>query len=79
MPEARIIKRYANRKLYDTEESRYVSLDEIAGWIREAKEALTEEWVEIAKDPFATALVQAWQAYLSQVGEVGIRALFNFT
>lgn len=34
----RVIKRYESRKLYDTEESRYVSLDEIAGWIREGQE-----------------------------------------
>jgi len=30
----RLIKRYESRKLYDTEESRYVSLEEIAGWVR---------------------------------------------
>lgn len=30
----RLIKRYESRKLYDTEESRYVSLDDIATWIR---------------------------------------------
>ena len=30
----RIIKRYANRKLYDTQHSRYVTLDEIAEMIR---------------------------------------------
>jgi polyhydroxyalkanoate synthesis repressor PhaR len=32
----RLIKRYGggSRKLYDTEESRYVSLDEIAAWVR---------------------------------------------
>lgn len=34
----RFIKRYESRKLYDTEESRYVSLDEIAQWIREGQE-----------------------------------------
>jgi polyhydroxyalkanoate synthesis repressor PhaR len=34
MPEARIIKRYANRKLYDTEHSCYVTLDQIAELIR---------------------------------------------
>jgi polyhydroxyalkanoate synthesis repressor PhaR len=34
MPEARIIKRYANRKLYDTEHSRYVTLDQISEMIR---------------------------------------------
>ncbi len=30
----RLVKRYGSRKLYDTEESRYVSLEELAGWIR---------------------------------------------
>src|SRR3954469_15496473 len=34
----RLIKRYESRKLYDTEESRYVSLDEIAAWIRQGQE-----------------------------------------
>jgi len=35
---ARLIKRYESRKLYDTEESRYVSLDELAEWIRAGAE-----------------------------------------
>jgi len=30
----RLVKRYGSRKLYDTEGSRYVALEEIAGWIR---------------------------------------------
>ncbi|HKV09280.1 MAG TPA: polyhydroxyalkanoate synthesis regulator DNA-binding domain-containing protein [Thermoanaerobaculia bacterium] len=34
----RLIKRYESRKLYDTEESRYVSLDEIASWVRQGQE-----------------------------------------
>ena len=34
----RLVKRYGSRKLYDTEESRYVSLDEMAGWIREGQQ-----------------------------------------
>jgi polyhydroxyalkanoate synthesis repressor PhaR len=34
MNEARIIKRYANRKLYDTQHSRYVTLDQISEMIR---------------------------------------------
>ena len=32
--ESRVIKRYANRKLYDTQNSRYVTLDQIAEMIR---------------------------------------------
>jgi polyhydroxyalkanoate synthesis repressor PhaR len=36
----RVIKRYGggSRKLYDTEESRYISLDEIAAWVRQGQE-----------------------------------------
>jgi polyhydroxyalkanoate synthesis repressor PhaR len=34
MAETRIVKRYANRKLYDTQKSRYVTLDQIAEMIR---------------------------------------------
>ena len=34
----RVVKRYANRKLYDTEEKRYVTLEQVAGLIREGAE-----------------------------------------
>jgi polyhydroxyalkanoate synthesis repressor PhaR len=34
MTTARTIKRYANRKLYDTRESRYVTLEHIAAMVR---------------------------------------------
>ena len=34
----RLIKRYGSRKLYDTTESRYVSLDEVAGFVRSGDE-----------------------------------------
>jgi polyhydroxyalkanoate synthesis repressor PhaR len=34
----RLIKRYESRKLYDTEESRYVSLEDIAAWVRNGQE-----------------------------------------
>lgn len=33
-----VIKKYGNRRLYDTAASRYVNLDEIAGFIREGKD-----------------------------------------
>lgn len=36
--EAKIIKRYTNRKLYDTVESRYVTLDEIAEMVKAGAE-----------------------------------------
>src|SRR3974390_2674698 len=36
--EPKVIKRYTNRKLYDTVESRYVTLDEIAEMIKQGTE-----------------------------------------
>jgi polyhydroxyalkanoate synthesis repressor PhaR len=30
----RLVKRYSNRKLYDTSESRYVTLEEISRWVK---------------------------------------------
>jgi len=36
--EAKVIKRYTNRKLYDTVESRYVTLDEIAVMVKDGVE-----------------------------------------
>ncbi len=38
MPVIRLIKRYGSRKLYDTEESRYVSLEEIGDWVRRGQQ-----------------------------------------
>ena len=40
---ARLIKRYGSRKLYDTEESRYVSLDDVAGWVRDGQEIQVQD------------------------------------
>ncbi len=36
--DARVIKRYANRKLYDTRESRYVTLQQIAKFVRDGED-----------------------------------------
>ena len=33
-----VIKKYGNRRLYDSSNSKYVNLDDIAGFIREGKE-----------------------------------------
>ena len=35
---SRLVKRYGNRKLYDTSESRYVTLDEIGRWVKAGEE-----------------------------------------
>ncbi len=42
-PPPRIVKRYANRKLYDTMSSRYVKLDEIADFVRNGVEVRVVE------------------------------------
>jgi polyhydroxyalkanoate synthesis repressor PhaR len=34
-----LVKKYANRRLYDTQESRYITLEELAGRIRDGAEA----------------------------------------
>ena len=34
----RLVKRYGNRKLYDTSESRYVTLDEIGRWVKSGED-----------------------------------------
>src|SRR4029450_10118634 len=39
----RLVKRYSNRKLYDTSESRYVTLDEIARWVKAGEDLKTVE------------------------------------
>ncbi|HVS64442.1 MAG TPA: polyhydroxyalkanoate synthesis regulator DNA-binding domain-containing protein [Thermoanaerobaculia bacterium] len=48
----RLVKRYESRKLYDTEESRYVSLQEIASFVRSGQKVLV---VESATDEDVTA------------------------
>ncbi len=42
-PETVVIKKYGNRRLYDTAGSRYVNLDEIAALVREGKEVQVVE------------------------------------
>jgi polyhydroxyalkanoate synthesis repressor PhaR len=55
----RLIKRYGggSRKLYDTEESRYVSLDELAGWVRRGQQLKVVDSAS-AEDVTAQTLAQ---------------------
>ena len=56
-PNRRVIKRYSNRKLYDTNTSRYVALDDIAGMVRRGEEvAVTDN--ETGADLTAVTLAQ---------------------
>lgn len=66
----RMIKRYGSRKLYDTEESRYVGLDEIAGWIREGQEIRVIDNAS-SEDVTSQTLVQI----ISEEGRRGTSAL----
>jgi polyhydroxyalkanoate synthesis repressor PhaR len=48
-----LVKKYGNRRLYDTEQSRYITLEELAGSVRQGKEvrvvdARTEEDLTVA-------------------------------
>lgn len=56
----RLIKRYggASRKLYDTEESRYVSLEELSAWIRAGQELRVVDSVS-GEDVTAQTLAQS--------------------
>lgn len=53
----RIVKRYGNRKLYDTRESRYITLDEIAGYVRDGEDVTVIE-NETGADQTAVAFAQ---------------------
>jgi len=66
----RLIKRYGSRKLYDTEESRYVLLEDIAGWIRQGEEVRVID-SKTAEDVTAQTLTQV----ISDEGRRGTGAL----
>ncbi len=55
----RLIKRYGggSRKLYDTEESRYVSLEELAGWVRDGQRLQVQD-SKTGEDVTAQTLAQ---------------------
>ena len=56
-PNAKIIKRYQNRKLYDTQQSCYVTLEDIAKMIRNNEEVLVID-NKTKKDITSTTLTQ---------------------
>lgn len=53
----RLIKRYGSRKLYDTTESRYVSLDEVAAFVRSGEQVEVVE-NKTGQDVTAAVLTQ---------------------
>jgi len=68
----RLIKRYGSRKLYDTEESRYVSLEELASWIRQGQQIRVVD-NKSAEDVTAQTLTQI----ISEEGRKGRSLLPN--
>ena len=68
----RLIKRYGSRKLYDTEESRYVLLEDIAAWIRQGQEVRVID-NKTAEDVTAQTLTQI----ISEEGRRGTAFLPN--
>lgn len=54
----RTIKRYANRKLYDTSERHYITLKEVAGTVRKGEDVLVVDHVT-NKDLTTQTLAQA--------------------
>jgi polyhydroxyalkanoate synthesis repressor PhaR len=68
----RLIKRYGSRKLYDTEESRYVLLEDIAAWIRQDQEIRVID-NKSAEDVTAQTLTQI----ISEEGRRGTAFLPN--
>jgi polyhydroxyalkanoate synthesis repressor PhaR len=64
---ARLIRRYESRKLYDTEESRYVSLDELATWVRDGQQVRV---IDVATDGDVTA--QTLTQIILEEGKKGV-------
>ena len=53
----RVLKRYGSRKLYDTEASRYATLEELVGWIRDGQQVRVVD-NESGEDVTAQTLTQ---------------------
>ena len=57
MAEKRLLKKYANRRLYDTKRSKYVTLSEVADWVRSGQEVEVVD-AKTKKDVTAFVLTQ---------------------
>ncbi|BDG08424.1 polyhydroxyalkanoate synthesis regulator DNA-binding domain-containing protein [Anaeromyxobacter paludicola] len=72
--EPKVIKRYTNRKLYDTEESRYVTLEEIAGMIKAGAEVRVLD-NRTKEDLTSVTLAQIIFEEEKKTSKVGLRML----
>jgi len=62
----KIIKRYQNRKLYDTQQSCYVTLDDIAKMIRADEEVMVID--NKTKNDITSATLRSISSYLAKLG-----------
>ncbi len=77
----RLVKRYESRKLYDTEESRYVSLDEIASWVRNGQEVQVVDNVsseDVTAQTLAQVILEEGRNGRSNVPAEALRDLIRF-
>lgn len=72
--EPKIIKRYTNRKLYDTVESRYVTLEEIAGMVKAGTEVRVLD-NRTKEDLTSVTLAQIIFEEEKKTSKVGLRML----
>ena len=72
-----LIKHYASRRLYNTETSDYVTLDDIAGFIREGREVILciGDRVSGLKIGVAATMFTLWRVGRRPRGIRGIRIL----
>lgn len=66
---ARVIKRYANRKLYDVQSSRHISLAELADLIRSGEQILVTD--KHGREDYTTRILHQIILEVSHPGEAG--------
>lgn len=79
MPEPRTIKRYANRKMYDTSRSCYVTLEEVAEMVRDGHEVRVidnKTKADLTEVTLTQALLDSERKRPGSVPKNGIRSLF---
>lgn len=78
--EVRVIKKYQNRKLYDTQDSRYITLDDISGMVRENTEVKVidnKSKNDVTSVIFAQILVEQEKASRSNLPPTLLRDLIR--
>lgn len=80
MSPPRLIKRYANRKMYDTERSRYVTLTEVAEMVRSGEDVKVidnKTKDDLTEVTLTQALLDSERRQRGSVSLTGLRSLIN--